>query len=440
MDSTHSKPEGLVAPWLGSAHGAAAGGGLESRRGDASGGVPFEVVATDTMRVLGGGLVLGLLAPLILLAAAHLARPSGRFGPGGNAPSPIPGSPSGAPSSQKSDSQKPNAEKNQELPRLLSATGLYETGPAGTEPSRKLHPDVVAYSPAYPLWTDGAAKRRYLRLPPGTAIDGSDPDHWVFPVGTQLWKEFSFGRRVETRYIERARDGSWRFAAYVWDAAEKDAEIAPGGARGVAELPGSSLRHDVPSEQDCGACHGGRSSPVLGVTLFQLGSEPAARAPRGEAPASDTLDVGALVERGLLRGLPQGRAAARLAAPSDEARAAAGYLYGNCSHCHNSEGSLRELGLDFDQSLTRPGSYERMTASVVEQTSRFRLPGEENSLRVAPGAPERSAVYVRASSRFPAWQMPPLGTQLKDDTAVELLARWIETLESPALPLKKDPT
>jgi len=36
-------------------------------------------------------------------------------------------------------------------------------------------------------------KRRWLRLPTGTAIDKSDPDHWQFPVGTQLWKQFSRG-------------------------------------------------------------------------------------------------------------------------------------------------------------------------------------------------------------------------------------------------------
>ena len=47
-------------------------------------------------------------------------------------------------------------------------------------------------------------KRRWISLPPGSAIDASDPDAWAFPVGTRLWKEFSFGgQRVETRYMER---------------------------------------------------------------------------------------------------------------------------------------------------------------------------------------------------------------------------------------------
>ena len=66
----------------------------------------------------------------------------------------------------------------------------------------------LAFSPQYPLWSDGAAKRRWISLPPGTAIDASRPDAWEFPRGTRLWKEFSLDRPVETRFIERLPDGS----------------------------------------------------------------------------------------------------------------------------------------------------------------------------------------------------------------------------------------
>lgn len=81
-----------------------------------------------------------------------------------------------------------------------------------------------------------ADKRRWLRLPAGTAIDASDPDAWQFPPGTRLWKEFAHaGRRVETRYIERRADGRWRYAAYVRSADGSDATLAP--AAGIAALP-----------------------------------------------------------------------------------------------------------------------------------------------------------------------------------------------------------
>ena len=46
-------------------------------------------------------------------------------------------------------------------------------------------------------------------------------------------------------------------------------------------------------------------------------------------------------------------------------------------------------------------------------------------LRVDPGHPERSALMQRAGSRYPALQMPPLGTELVDDEALGVLRRWI---------------
>jgi hypothetical protein len=72
-----------------------------------------------------------------------------------------------------------------------------------------LSPDVSPYAPSTPLWADGASKRRFIYLPPGTTIDSRDPDHWLFPNGTKIWKEFSRdGRKLETRYLEKQSDGS----------------------------------------------------------------------------------------------------------------------------------------------------------------------------------------------------------------------------------------
>src|SRR5262249_29683559 len=91
-----------------------------------------------------------------------------------------------------------------EPPLLLSETGLYEPGS-----TTRIAPDNIFYIPQYPLWSDGAKKRRWISIPRGTRIDASNPDAWEFPIGTRLWKEFSFGERTETRYIERISDGSY---------------------------------------------------------------------------------------------------------------------------------------------------------------------------------------------------------------------------------------
>ena len=85
------------------------------------------------------------------------------------------------------------------LPETLAETGLYADWDA-----KVVAPDHLVFSPQYPLWTDGAIKHRWLHLPAGTWIDGTNPDAWVFPVGTKVWKEFRFnGAPAETRLIER---------------------------------------------------------------------------------------------------------------------------------------------------------------------------------------------------------------------------------------------
>src|SRR5262245_31340628 len=117
------------------------------------------------------------------------------------------------------------------LAERLSETGLY-----ADIATKRIAADLIAFTPQYPLWTDGASKRRWISLPPGTWIDASDPDAWVFPVGTRFWKEFAFGRRVETRTIERTEDG-WRFATYRWLPDESDAVLAAEfGERAVYEV------------------------------------------------------------------------------------------------------------------------------------------------------------------------------------------------------------
>src|SRR5262245_60459589 len=83
------------------------------------------------------------------------------------------------------------------LPQRLSETGLFVRG------SNEVRADVIAFSPQYPLWSDGTRKRRWIYLPAGTSIDAAQVDAWEFPVGTKLWKEFGYGDRIETRLVER---------------------------------------------------------------------------------------------------------------------------------------------------------------------------------------------------------------------------------------------
>lgn len=311
-----------------------------------------------------------------------------------------------------------------ELPARLSGTGLYVAG--STE---RLAHDVVTYVPQYPLWSDGAQKRRYVRLPAGTSIDASDPEAWQFPVGTRFWKEFTQGRRVETRMIERTATG-WTFASYAWAVDGTDATLAPAeGVPGAAEIrPG--LRHDIPSREDCLACHGGRAVPILGMTPLQLSPDRDPLAPHAEAPPPEALDLAGLERKGLLRGLPSGwrERAPRIAARSPRERAVLGYLSSNCATCHVASRPIPDVDLSLSTRLEGEGtSTTPVLPSAVGHASRFRLreTGGPESVRIVPGRPDRSLLLRRMASRHPVVQMPPLGTHAPDSDAVSLLEVWI---------------
>ncbi len=255
-------------------------------------------------------------------------------------------------------------------PPNLRETGLY----ADFE-TLKVDKSHLGFSPQYPLWTDGAAKRRWISLPPGTAIDASDPDAWSFPVGTRLWKEFSFGgRRVETRFMERQADGQWLYAAYAWSADGREAELVPGTGKHGAYPLGGGRSHTIPGVSDCKVCHQGGRGEVLGFSLIQLSPERDPGALHADPPASSGVDINRLIARGLLVGLPESALARpRRNAVSATERAALGYLHGNCGHCHNEQGPLRNVGLFLRQ--TADAGAERAIASTFLQRIRKPAPG-----------------------------------------------------------------
>jgi mono/diheme cytochrome c family protein len=327
-------------------------------------------------------------------------------------------------------------------PARLSETGLY----ASVSPQR-LVPDVIAFAPQHVLWSDGASKRRWLRLPPGTFIDARAADAWVFPRGTRLWKEFAFGgRAVETRFIELGRDGRWRFATYVWRADGSDADRVPERGDVVWAVAGTSMaavpftsstssapstlsrRYALPSVADCRACHESSAVPVLGFSALQLSS-----AREGPTRLEGGLDLRELVARRLVRHLDPALLAPPPRTEGDAAdeRAALGYLHANCGHCHNRSDQRVPLPLTL---ALRAGdaavSRSEVLASTRGAASRFRAHaaapnGPDADPIVRPGDAARSLLVQRMASRDPRLQMPPLGTTLVDAEGLRLVERWI---------------
>jgi len=310
------------------------------------------------------------------------------------------------------------------FPEHLRDTGLY----ADAAMSQLQH-DVLPFSPQYPLWSDGATKRRWIQLPAGASIDASAPDAWEFPRGTKLWKEFSLGARVETRFIERGVDGNWRYASYIWTADGKDAVLAP--AAGVRDLPISSApaaRYSIPAQDDCRACHEGAPVPVLGFSALQLSPDRDPRALHVDAADISRTDLRSLAASGWLKNLPAELLAhaPRIAAASATERAVLGYLHANCGHCHNDDGPLAVLDLSLAQRVGATEAAGSVLRSIVAVPGQFRIAG--GTVRVAPGHPGASVVALRMQSREPLQQMPPLGTSTVDIEAMSLIGAWIESL------------
>lgn len=311
------------------------------------------------------------------------------------------------------------------LPLHLRDTGLFEPGSVTAIRAQNL-----PFSPQYPLWSDGTTKRRWLYLPPGTVIDASRPDAWEFPPGTRVWKEFSFGQHVETRFIERRADGSWRFASYVWNADGTDALLAPedGAVVAVAGAPGG--RYQVPSRSDCLACHEGPAVPVLGFSALQLSSDRDPLAPHADPASGALADLRKLVDSGRLRNLPPALldTPPRIEAPTPTARAALGYLHGNCGHCHNDAGALTGLEMALAQQADPSArSVEKSLASLLGHSSRFRPHGAQSAQRIARGGEGTNVLTLRMKSSNPLARMPPLGVQVIDAEGVALVERWIST-------------
>ena len=310
------------------------------------------------------------------------------------------------------------------MPVTLSAAGLYADINAGT-----FAQGVQEYQPGYALWADGDAKRRWISLPASTKIDTSDMDHWQFPVGTKMFKEFSEnGLRLETRLIERTGPGAsdYFMSAYLWRADQSDADLVVDTQFNVL-----GTQHDVPGQNRCPLCHGGEPGRILGFSAIQL-SPPAAK-----------VTLASLIATGNLTNPPLPGTSYSPPGPPTVA-AAFGYLHANCGHCHNPNG----LAWKYTNQVLRLSITELTPAATqIYQTTINKSSGCCSPIRIVPGSPLASDVYVRMSRRDPSsstWtppaatgmgccsgtetQMPPTATKDVDPTGLNTIQTWIQSL------------
>jgi hypothetical protein len=314
---------------------------------------------------------------------------------------------------------------------MLSTTGLY------TDIARKqVDPRNLPWVPQYPLWSDGGAKERWIRIPPGTRIDTSNMDRWVFPVGTKFWKEFTFaGRRVETRIIEKvSADASlngWTFKAFQWRPDESDAALV--GSAGVPNAAPTSLgtTHDIPTQQQCRDCHTRGGDVINGFDALQLSDDLDPMAVDAGRREPSDVTMAELARLGLITHAPS--EPARIESRTPVGRWSMGFLHGNCGNCHNPQGPAGLSGLETRHTVSagREEDEPVYRTGVNQLTLVFNIPGTTlgvNSFRILGGSPEQSALLFRMNSRGGFNAMPPFASKVTDPESVALVTEWIRRL------------
>ena len=289
-----------------------------------------------------------------------------------------------------------------------------------------ISPDVRSYVPQYELWADTATKRRWVQLPAGMKIDTTDPDHWVFPVGTKFWKEFTRDAvRVETRLIEKRMadedaPGAWYYAAYAWNA---DQTLATRAMGGVVDANGTG--HDIPAPFACRNCHEALDpGRILGFQALSLDYD----APAGE------LDLDQLVADQLLTTNPPGAAAPHYPLPGTAVdKAAFGYLHANCGHCHNPTSPINgNTPVDLRMVTTKLATVNVVPAYATSVDVDAAVPFSENNVTynkiIISNDPDMSGLIVRMNSANVGRRMPATASEIVDPAGQTALRAWIQAL------------
>ncbi len=283
--------------------------------------------------------------------------------------------------------------KASELPKRLEDTDL-----TSLDSEVLARQGVVAFSPAYPLWSDDAKKIRHVRVPVGKSIVYNPATkNFDIPPNTRFYKTFlkkvidtqgkvSF-RKIETRIIvsrqnepgpggrpePKALFGTYKWSQDEWSATLQELEFkdhtkfaddlityptdeVKAAALAAIQPPPADLNEQkksvqrhyaIPSTNRCEQCHEGspNASFVLGFTPLQIARRPLGEGGTIEAPGEDELtQLQRLIDYGVITGMEN--VVAPKLEDSQGARKprnkyeleAQGYLLGNCSHCHNPNG------------------------------------------------------------------------------------------------------
>jgi len=314
------------------------------------------------------------------------------------------------------------------IPALLSQTGAF-ADLASLTPAI----GVIPYTVNVPFWSDGAVKSRWIAVPTNAPIGFHPTGEWSFPPGTVFIKHFELGtddtnpavqKRLETRLIVVAADGSVYGVTYKWRADNSDADLLTGSLSEdipIATASGTRIQSwYYPSGQDCLTCHNPNANYILGVKTRQLNGSftyPSTGIADNQLRTLNHLGLftPALNESDI-PGYASLASVSNLSA-SLETRTRS-YLDANCAQCHRPSGVQSYWDARFDTPLANQGIIDGPLVSNL---------GIPNATVLTPGSLATSMLYLRTNITGTN-QMPTLARSTVDEQDVSLLISYIDSL------------
>jgi len=315
---------------------------------------------------------------------------------------------------------------NSGFPATLSATGVF-ADLATLAPN----PGVIAYEPNVPFWSDHAIKRRWFALPEATGtMDFSADGNWGFPAGMLWVKHFDLEtergnpatkKRLETRLLVRNASGSYG-VSYRWNEAGTEATLVPDA--GVSfDVPVTvngvtgNQTWEVPSRAGCMLCHTVPGGHALSFNTRQMNRVATLMGETGN-------QIELLRAAGYLSGPGSPLAYTPPHAMADDDATTLefrvrSYLAANCVQCHQPGGAA-------------PSTWDARAHLTLEQTGLVNgfaeRPGDDPLDRlIVPGDTQHSVLLQRIQAGNGFSRMPPLGSHVLDQAAIDLVTAWITT-------------
>lgn len=322
-----------------------------------------------------------------------------------------------------------------DVPLLLSETGAF-SDTANLIPSANLIP----FAPNSELWSDRAAKLRWISIPAERQIGWHATDNWTYPQGTVAVKHFELPldernpaatKRLETRLIVTQANGRVYGVTYKWRADNSDAELLTSGELetiGINDSSGNTWSQTwvYPSPAECIDCHTAESAQILGLSTRQLNGplHYPGHGTENQLVYWNNLDL-------FSPGFNNAQVAHfdRTVAITDTSASlehrVKSYLDTNCANCHGTGHGGSQWDGRFNTPLSQMGIVDEQTTGIRNYFNDY---GISHAQVVTSGSPETSILYIRDKSVDPNDRMPPIARALEHSEYIEVLEAWINSL------------